>query len=83
MALVQVEKVYKDKKDVDDFNKAREEIAKKRDAVSSVFQYHLSGKLAACLEKIRAVEAVNGMLDELTEGQIRTFEEEVRRRQLF
>ncbi|MDO8137234.1 MAG: hypothetical protein Q6354_06295 [Candidatus Brocadiales bacterium] len=81
--LVKPEKVYRDKEDIEEFNRASEIVARKRSAISFIFECSFLSEIAARRGKIKALESVAGMLTELTKEQIKIFEEAVRRRPLF
>lgn len=84
MSMLQVEKIYAAEKEIEEFNNAKKQILKEQDAIRQIFENgSLLTRWSFILEKLNALDAVFGMLNELTPEQRETFEEAVKRRPLF
>jgi len=84
MPIACVEKIYKNKEEVEEFDNFRRQILSDTEAIQNIFENGLFlGNSASILEKLDALENVFGMLNELTPEQREAFEEAVKRRPLF
>lgn len=84
MPIARVEKIYKNKEEVEEFDNFNKQVLNDTEAIQNIFENGpFLGDSASILEKLDALESVFGMLNELTPEQREAFEEAVKRRPFF
>lgn len=84
MSIAHVRKIYDNEEEIKEYNSFRKQISKEQDVIHQILK---SGELLArgssIFGKLNALDAVWGMLKELTPEQIKLFDESVKRRPAF
>ncbi|MFQ6089529.1 MAG: hypothetical protein ACE5K0_11615 [Candidatus Methanofastidiosia archaeon] len=87
MLMPRVEKIYTNEEEIEEFNSFKREVSKEGDTIRLIFENGRLlgswGSILEKLEKLNALDAASGILNELTSKQMKIFEEAVKRRSLF
>lgn len=85
MPIAPVKKIYENEKDIKEFNSFTKQMSKEKDAIHLIFENAspFLTDFVSISEKLKVLDDVSGMLNELTPEQMKIFETSVKRRHLF
>ncbi|MFH1859503.1 MAG: hypothetical protein ABH870_00575 [bacterium] len=83
MPILQIEQIYQDRKQIDEFDATVKQLKKDGIAFNISEDMKLFEHITPVQEEFEALDAVFGMLNDLTPEQMEVFDEAVKRRPLF